>query len=81
MTGEQYPVDVLVIHEAATFPGLVMECKVIGVLEILEHDKKKERNDRVMAVPIYSHAEQGCLGWRGPKRALQLIMKSASKAD
>ncbi len=33
-------------------------------------------NDRVMAVPIYTHAEQGCLGWRGPKRAIQLIMKS-----
>jgi inorganic pyrophosphatase len=105
------PVDVLVIHEAATFPGLVMECKVIGVLEILEQDKKKrQRNDRVMAVPIYSHAEQGlrdvrqlskqirvelekffvataelqsktleCLGWRGPKRALQLIKTSVQK--
>src|SRR5256885_1212997 len=54
------PVDVLVIHDAATSPGLVIKCKVIGVLEILEQDgKKKQRNDRVMAVPVNSHAEQG----------------------
>ena len=54
------PVDVLVIHEAATSPGLVIKCKAIGVLEIVEHDKKKkQRNDRVMAVPVDSHSEQG----------------------
>src|SRR5881227_9970 len=54
------PVDVLVIHEAATSPGLVIKCKAIGVLEIVEHEKKKkQRNDRVMAVPVDSHSEQG----------------------
>jgi inorganic pyrophosphatase len=105
------PVDALVIHEAATSPGLVIKCKAIGVLEIIEHEKKKkQRNDRVMAVPVDSHAEQGlrdvrqlskqvreelekffvataelqsktleCLGWRGPKRALQLIKRSLQK--
>jgi inorganic pyrophosphatase len=105
------PLDVLAIHEAATSPGLVMKCKVIGVLEILEHDeKKKRRNDRIMAVPVNSHSEEGlrdvrqlskqvrtelekffvataelqsktleCLGWRGPKRARELVKKSAKK--
>ncbi len=54
------PVDALVIHEAATSPGLVIKCKAIGVLEIVERKKKKkQRNDRVMAVPVDSHAEQG----------------------
>ena len=55
------PVDALVIHEAATFPGLVIKCKPVGVLEIMQHNKnkKKQRNDRVMAVPIQSHAESG----------------------
>src|SRR5436305_15142250 len=44
------PVDVLVIHEAATSPGLVIKCKGIGVLDIGEHDKKRRhRNDRLMA--------------------------------
>src|ERR687886_1081384 len=50
------PLDALVIHEAATFPGLVIKCKPIGVLEVLQHDKKKkkERNDRIMEVPVDS---------------------------
>lgn len=53
------PVDALVVHEAATSPGLVLKCKVIGVLEILEHRKKrKQRNDRIIAVPVNSHAEK-----------------------
>ena len=54
------PVDVLVIHDAATFPGLVLKCKVIGLLEVMESKKNgKERNDRIMAVPVNSHSEQG----------------------
>ena len=54
------PVDVLVIHDAATFPGLVMKCKVIGLLEVMESKKSgKQRNDRIMAVPVNSHSEQG----------------------
>ena len=106
------PVDALVIHDAATFPGLVMKCKAIGVLEIRERSKKRtQRNDRIMAVPLHSHAEGGlrdvrqlskqvrlelekffvataelqsktleCLGWRGPKRAMQLIKRSAKNS-
>jgi inorganic pyrophosphatase len=54
------PIDAFVIHEAATSPGLVIKCKAIGVLAIVEHKKrKKQRTDRVMAIPVDSHAEQG----------------------
>jgi inorganic pyrophosphatase len=53
------PLDVMVIHEAATFPGLVVTCRVIGVLQIEQKGKKKsERNDRLFAVPRRSHSEQ-----------------------
>src|SRR5437763_109763 len=70
------PVDVLVIHEAATFPGLVMKCKVIGVLEILEHDgKQKQRNDRVMAVPVNSHAEEGLRDVRQLSKQVRLELE------
>jgi inorganic pyrophosphatase len=49
----------MVIHEAATFPGLVVTCRVIGVLQIEQKSKKKsERNDRLFAVPRNSHSEQ-----------------------
>ena len=54
------PLDVMVIHEAATFPGLVLICKIIGVLQIEQHSKgkKPKRNDRLFAVPRASHAEK-----------------------
>jgi len=54
------PLDVMVIHEAATYPGLVLSCKVIGVLQVKQHSdgKKSERNDRVFAVPRHSHADK-----------------------
>ena len=52
------PVDVLVMHDAATAPGLVLKCK-IGVLEVLQSEKGKKRlrNDRLIAVPRDSHRE------------------------
>jgi Inorganic pyrophosphatase len=46
------PLDVLIIHDAATYPGLVLACKPIGVLEVVQSSKgKQERNDRVFVVP------------------------------
>ena len=44
------PLDVMVIHEAATFPGLVLTCKIIGVLQVEQHSKgkKPKRNDRTL---------------------------------
>ena len=54
------PVDVLVMHDVATAPGLVLKCKIIGVLEVLQSEKGKKRlrNDRLIAVPRDSHREQ-----------------------
>src|ERR1700747_2638328 len=54
------PLDVMVIHDAATYPGLVLTCKIIGVLQVEQHRKRKKtkRNDRVFAVPRGSHAEK-----------------------
>jgi inorganic pyrophosphatase len=28
------PLDVLIIHDAGTYPGLIMKCRPIGVLEV-----------------------------------------------
>src|SRR5580704_12397979 len=42
------PIDIMLIHEAATFPGLVITCRVIGILQIEQKSKSKsERNDRL----------------------------------
>lgn len=52
------PLDVLMIHDAATYPGLVLRCRPIGVLEVNQISRgKKERNDRIFAVPDRSPFE------------------------
>jgi inorganic pyrophosphatase len=53
------PLDAIVIHDAATCPGLVMRCKLLGVLETLQQTKHdRVRNDRIIAVPEDSHRER-----------------------
>jgi inorganic pyrophosphatase len=40
------------MHEAATFPGIVVPCRAIGVLEVQQtQNSKTVRNDRVIFVP------------------------------
>ncbi len=52
------PLDVLVIHDAQTYPGVVLRCKPIGILEVEQTSKgRKERNDRIFAVPDRSPLE------------------------
>ena len=100
----------MVIHDAATFAGLVVTCRVIGILQIEQKNKgNAERNDRLFAVPrrsipskllkdVREHLEgrfrmslrsflspqtslrtrsSRCLGWKGPKVALQAIKDGA----
>jgi inorganic pyrophosphatase len=46
------------VHDAATYPGLVLRCTPVGVLEIEQSSKgKRERNDRVFVVPDRSPFE------------------------
>jgi inorganic pyrophosphatase len=53
------PLDVMVVHDGATFPGVVVICRVIGILQIEQKSRNKsERNDRVFAVPLRSHSEK-----------------------
>src|ERR1700746_38958 len=54
------PIDALVLHDTATARGLVLKCKIIGVLEVLQSEKGKRgiRNDRLIAVPRDSHREK-----------------------
>ncbi|HWN48288.1 MAG TPA: inorganic diphosphatase [Xanthobacteraceae bacterium] len=53
------PLDVMIIHEAATSPGLILRCHVIGALLAVQTRKgAKERNDRIIAVPSHSHLER-----------------------
>jgi inorganic pyrophosphatase len=50
------PVDVLVLMDEPAFPGCVLSCRPIGVIEGEQGDKKnKERNDRIVAVEKDAH--------------------------
>ena len=72
------PIDVLVLHDAATAPGLVLKCKIIGVLEVLQSERGKQgiRNDRLIAVPRHSHREKADKDARDlPKQVRQEIEK------
>jgi len=52
------PLDVLIIQDARTYPGVVLKCRPVGVLEVEQTSgSKRERNDRIFAVPDRSPLE------------------------
>jgi len=49
------PLDVLVLTDAPTFPGCVVDCRILGIVKVeQEEDGKPIRNDRVIAVHLDS---------------------------
>ena len=51
------PVDVLVLMDEPAFPGCVLKCRPIGVIQGEQGDKKqKVRNDRIIAVEKDAHS-------------------------
>jgi inorganic pyrophosphatase len=55
--GDGDPVDVLVLMDEPAFPGVVVKCRLVGIIEGEQYDKKeKERNDRVVAVASLNHS-------------------------
>lgn len=51
------PIDVLVLMDEPAFPGCVLTCRPIGVIEGEQGDEKdKERNDRIIAVEQDAHS-------------------------
>lgn len=51
------PVDVLVLMDEPAFPGILLRCRLIGIIEGEQGNKKKmERNDRIVAVEKDNHS-------------------------
>ncbi len=51
------PVDVLVLMDEPAFPGVVLKCRLIGIIEGEQgNNKEKERNDRLVAVEKENHS-------------------------
>jgi inorganic pyrophosphatase len=77
------PLDILIIHDTATYPGLVLQCTPIGILEVLQTSNgKKERNDRIFAVPDRSPFEGDLQDIRHlPRRAVEELEKFFQASD
>jgi inorganic pyrophosphatase len=77
------PLDVLIIHDAATYPCLVLCCVPIGILEVEQiKNGKKERNDRIFAVSDRSPFEGDLQDIRRlPARAVDELEKFFRATD
>lgn len=51
------PVDVLVLMDEPAFPGCLLKCRPVGIIEGEQGKKKKtERNDRIVAIEDDNHS-------------------------
>ena len=51
------PVDALVLMDEPAFPGCLLKCRLIGIIEGEQVEKKvKERNDRIVAIEHANHS-------------------------
>jgi inorganic pyrophosphatase len=49
------PLDILILHEGSTYPGVVLPCRPLGVVEMDQDgsEGKRDRNDRVIVRPCW----------------------------
>jgi inorganic pyrophosphatase len=51
------PVDVLVLMDEPAFPGCLLKCRLIGIIEGAQGKRKNEvRNDRIVAIEMENHS-------------------------
>lgn len=51
------PVDVLVLMDEPAFPGCLLKCRIVGIIEGEQKSaKEKERNDRIVAIEQDNHS-------------------------
>jgi len=49
------PIDAMVIDDVTTYPGILIECRPIGLLELTQVvEGRKELNARVFVVPVWN---------------------------
>jgi inorganic pyrophosphatase len=67
------PLDAMVLHDAETWPGMVIRCRVIGAVKVAQREKKgpRVRNDRLMVVPEEDHRGEDLKDARRLPRAMR----------
>jgi inorganic pyrophosphatase len=50
------PLDAMVLHEASTYPGVVLSCRVLGMVALTQRGsgRNRERNHRIIALPTFN---------------------------
>jgi inorganic pyrophosphatase len=54
------PVDAALFWDVATFPGVVVPCRALGVVQVEQRRTEgtgRARNDRILALPIHARRE------------------------
>lgn len=74
--GDGDPVDVLVLMDQPVYPGVLVTCRIVGVIEGEQIDgKAKIRNDRIIAV------EHGAHSWADIKTVFDLGNKFSNELE
>jgi inorganic pyrophosphatase len=49
------PLDALALHDGATFPGVMLPCRPLGIVDVEQKDKNRERqqNPRLILMPTW----------------------------
>jgi inorganic pyrophosphatase len=60
------PLDIIVLSEFHSFPGVVIECRLVGGFKAKQgkENKNKEENDRFLAIPVASAIFQHLTDWK-----------------
>ena len=50
------PLDAMVLHESSTYPGVVLPCRTLGMVQLTQRGKgsRRERNNRIIALPTWN---------------------------
>jgi inorganic pyrophosphatase len=56
------PLDAMVLWDVSSHPGVVLQCRAIGVLKVEQNRKNQDpservRNDRILAIPLEARRE------------------------
>jgi len=85
------PLDAMLLWDVPSFPGVVVPCRAIGVLQVEQNRRKDDpseriRNDRVLSIPVEARREQSltdalaCLGVSGRNSRHSQLRQLPSKA-
>jgi inorganic pyrophosphatase len=48
------PLDALAVHDSATYPGVILPCRPLGVVDVTQKGKRgREDNPRLIVMPIW----------------------------